>query len=288
MGCILFEGSGLRDIRSLLKPQTNNEEKDFHRRLKLVFLCDRWEARMGNVALGKSVIQSNTRSLQISKAREAERVVLPPFRSIEEFYSKATFTESHNPQDGTNKFGIRAWRNFNHFQSNYVSLLGIAVLVSLSFLWKNIHLMLFIYIAHAVVFGRKQGSVADSITAQRRALHYYICSVSMYTGPFGPTGDPDESASVVGAIFAALVSLAIFGYLNHSAICTICAAAVIVYASCCRPSLRSKVNQAASIISARESTTSPFLAFACIVSDWFYSTKDESVGTRKRTKLREE
>lgn len=243
---------------------------------------------MGNVALGKSVIHSNTRSLQISKAREAERVVFPPFRSIEEFYSKATFTESHNPQDGTNKFGVRAWRNFNHFQSNYVSLLGIAVAVSLSFLSYNLYLLLLIYIAHAVVFGRKRGSMADSITAQRRALHYYICCVSMYTGPFGSTGDPDESATVVGAIFAALVSLTIFGYLNQSVICSVCAAVVIVHASCCRPSLRSKVKQAASIIPAKESTTSPFLAFACIVSDWFFSTKDESWGARKRTKLREE
>merc|ERR1711907_433024 len=57
----------------------------------------------------------------------AGRLELAPFRSKEEFWDNAEFTAPHDPSEKSSKFGVRLWRNLNHFQSNYILIFFVAV-----------------------------------------------------------------------------------------------------------------------------------------------------------------
>lgn len=104
-----------------------------------------------------------------SSKEEAPPVAWPPLRTLADFATEATFTAPHSDDE---LFARRLWRNVEYYQTNYICLLGVGVLLSVatdSFaLVRLVGLALgFVVIVHVAA---DRGALPTEVEVRRRWL----------------------------------------------------------------------------------------------------------------------
>jgi hypothetical protein len=245
----------------------------------------------------------NRRSMQLDGARQAKRVECAPMRSLDHFWSKATFTAPHPtrpiPTNGgrtNSKFGERFWRNMNYFQTNYMALIAVAAFLNCFIIsyWSIVKVAVF-FVLLSVGQAANTGDVNLGGILRRTHLdaavwfiRVIVLRAAAITGPFLPSGTPDESGLVVAAALWALAAVQILAWVLGLWVLALAPGLAIAHAVQCRPPSKAKIaGHAAALkaaVNAAPEATTPFLVFGCVVSGLFEEDKKEMLrgGFRKK------